>query len=141
MVPLLVRPASSPAIAIVPPATLAEMVPLLMMALPLPLTSWPGPMVPLAPLIVTPEATVKVLPPPSTPTRLLPVAPKTMLPAPASVWLPSKFSRLLLLMLIAPLTVMPLMTRPVAVALAMSIVLPLVSVTPERKLKPLPLIW
>ena len=98
-------------------------------------------MVPLAPLIVTPEATVKVLPPPSTPTRLLPVAPKTMLPAPASVWLPSKFSRLPLLMLIAPLSIRLLMTRPVAVALAMSIVLPLVSVTPERKLKPLPLIW
>ena len=58
-----------------------------------------------------------------------------MLPAPASVWLPSKFSRLPLLMLIAPLSIRLLMTRSRAVALAMSR-LPF-SVTPERELLPL----
>ena len=138
MVPLLVTPASSPNSVIVPPATSAEMVPLLTSLLPLPLTSWPMPMRPFWPRIVTPLATVSVLLPPSTPTRLFEaVLPNTMLPLPPSVWSPSKLIRLLLLTLTVPFSVMPPVTRPSDRALARSIWLPAVSVTPLKKLLPL----
>ena len=135
MVPLLVMPPLKPASVMTPPATSAEMMPLLISALPLPLTSWPTPMLPFSPRMVMPLATVNVLLPPSTPTRLLLVLPNTMLPLPLSVWSPSKLSRLLLLTLMLPFSTRLLITRSRAVALAMSR-LPL-SVTPDRKLLPL----
>ena len=129
--PVLVMPLSRPWIVMMP-APSELMVPLLTIALPLPLTNWPCPIWPLTPRIVTPDAIVSVLLPPSTPIRLLPAAPNTMLPEPPSACVPSMLTTLLASMLNVPLTVMPLMTRTNEVALAMSIVLPLVSVTPER---------
>ena len=118
------------AMLMVPPES-ALIVPRLSKLLPLPLTSWPTPIVPVWPRTTMFAPSVAVALPPSTPSLLLPMAPKTKLPMPPMVCVPSRLMRLPLSMLAVPFNVKPsamrCKPRPVATSR-----LPL-SVTPRMK--------